>query len=542
MKDNYISLIGQNDQQILDLNKLNQVKNNAGGYVFELDKWKMLDRFLILGSEKNTYYSSAKELTIDNARNILKLLKEDGKRVVDHVVEISYSGRAPKNDPAIFVLALASAAEDADTRSYALEMMPLVVRTGTHLFQFINYCDKLRGWGRALRNSISKWYTDKDLSQLVYQIIKYKSRHGWSHCDVLKKAHPKPKSPQQDFLFRSITRGLDDNGLDLILDEDLTRYYVASTLGTKFNPDNPTDINTVAKLIVQYDLPREVIPTRMLNYPIIWEALLETGMPYTAMLRNLGKMSSVGVTGEFSESTKKIVDTLTNTTIIQRARVHPINILAAKVVYSQGAGYRGSNTWSVNQQICDALETAFYESFKYLEPIGKRYMIAIDVSSSMVYENVPGLDFLTADVVSAAMAMAYIKKEDYVTTVAFSHKLIPVHLSKHMSIDSVINELKAIHFGATDCALPMLYAIDNNIPIDVFVIWTDNETWYGDVDPHIALKRYREKMGINAKLVVCGVTATNFTIADPNDPGMLDVVGFDSAVPMLIDQFSKEIF
>jgi len=539
MKDNYISLIEQNGRQVLDLNR---VKNNAGGYVFELDKWKMLDRFLILGSEKNTYYSSAKELTIDNARNILKLLKEDGKRVVDRVVEISYSGRAPKNDPAIFVLALASAAEDADTRSYALEMMPLVVRTGTHLFQFINYCDKLRGWGRALRNSISRWYIDKDLSQLVYQLIKYKSRCGWSHRDVLKKAHPKPKSPQQDFLFGSITRGLDDNGLDLILDENLTRYYIASILGTKFNSDNPADVNTVAKLIVQYDLPREVIPTRMLNYPIIWEALLETGMPYTAMLRNLGKMSSVGVTRELSETTKKIVDTLTNTTIIQRARVHPINILAAKVVYSQGAGYRGSNTWSVNQQICDALETAFYESFKYLEPTGKRYMIAIDVSSSMVYENVPGLDFLTADVVSAAMAMAYIKKEDYVTTVAFSHKLIPVHLSKHMSIDSVINELKAIHFGATDCALPMLYAIDNNIPIDVFVIWTDNETWYGDVDPHIALKRYREKMGINAKLVVCGVTATNFTIADPNDPGMLDVVGFDSAVPMLIDQFSKEIF
>jgi len=539
MRNEYISLIEQNDQQIFDSRR---VKNNAGGYVFELDRWKMLDRFLILGSEKNTYYSTAKELTIDNARNILRLLEEDGKRVVDRVVEISDSGRAPKNDPAIFILALAAAAKDANTRSYALEMMPLVVRTGTHLFQFIDYCDKLRGWGRALRNSISRWYIDKDLSQLVYQLIKYKSRCGWSHRDVLKKAHPKPKSPQQDFLFGSITRGLDDNGLDLILDEDLTRYYVASTLGTKFNPDNPTDINTVAKLIVQYDLPREVIPTRMLNYPIIWEALLETGMPYTAMLRNLGKMSSVGVTGEFSESTKKIVDTLTNTTIIQRARVHPINILAAKVVYSQGAGYRGSNTWSVNQQICDALETAFYESFKYLEPTGKRYMIAIDVSSSMVYENVPGLDFLTADVVSAAMAMAYIKKEDYVTTVAFSHKLIPVHLSKHMSIDSVINELKAIHFGATDCALPMLYAVDNNIPIDVFVIWTDNETWYGDVDPHIALKKYREKMGINAKLVVCGVTATNFTIADPNDPGMLDVVGFDSAVPMLIDQFSKEIF
>ena len=29
-----------------------QVKNNAGGYVFAIDSWTQLDRFLILGSEK----------------------------------------------------------------------------------------------------------------------------------------------------------------------------------------------------------------------------------------------------------------------------------------------------------------------------------------------------------------------------------------------------------------------------------------------------------------------------------------------------------
>lgn len=535
MKDNYISLIEQNGRQVLDLNR---VKNNAGGYVFELDKWKMLDRFLILGSEKNTYYSSAKELTIDNARNILKLLKEDGKRVVDRVVEISYSGRAPKNDPAIFVLALASAAEDADTRSYALEMMPLVVRTGTHLFQFINYCDKLRGWGRALRNSISKWYTDKDLSQLVYQIIKYKSRHGWSHCDVLKKAHPKPKSPQQDFLFRSITRGLDDNGLDLILDEDLTRYYVASTLGTKFNLDNPTDINTVAKLIVQYDLPREVIPTRMLNYPIIWEALLETGMPYTAMLRNLGKMSSVGILYDGSPYADKVINKLTDKEAIRSARVHPVNILMAKVVYSAGRGYRGSNEWYVNTDVEDALETAFYEAFNYLEPTGKRHLIALDVSGSMSVNVIPGSDFITAAMVSAAMSMALLRKERYTKVVAFSDRLIEAPIDRDMDISTVIEKLENITFGATDCAAPMKYAAENNIPVDVFSVWTDNETWCGITKPHTALQRYREKMGIDAKLVVCGCTATEFTIADPMDPGMLDIVGFDSAVPQLIDEFS----
>ena len=45
-------------------------------------------------------------------------------------------------------------------------------------------------------------------------------------------------------------------------------------------------------------------------------------------------------------------------------------------------------------------------------------------------------------------------------------------------------------------------------------------------------------MGIPARLIVVGMTATNFTIADPEDPGTLDVVGFDTATPRLISDFA----
>lgn len=52
------------------------------------------------------------------------------------------------------------------------------------------------------------------------------------------------------------------------------------------------------------------------------------------------------------------------------------------------------------------------------------------------------------------------------------------------------------------------------------------------------MKEYREKLNLpNSKLIVAGMTATEFTIADPEDPGMLDVVGFDSAVPELVHNF-----
>ena len=43
----------------------------------------------------------------------------------------------------------------------------------------------------------------------------------------------------------------------------------------------------------------------------------------------------------------------------------------------------------------------------------------------------------------------------------------------------------------------------------------------------------------DAKLVVVGLTATKFSIADPNDPGMFDVVGFDAAAPQGIADFIR---
>ena len=49
-----------------------------------------------------------------------------------------------------------------------------------------------------------------------------------------------------------------------------------------------------------------------------------------------------------------------------------------------------------------------------------------------------------------------------------------------------------------------------------------------------ALRQYRERTRIAAKLVVVGLVSNEFSIADPADAGMLDVVGFDTAAPAAI--------
>jgi 60 kDa SS-A/Ro ribonucleoprotein len=71
------------------------------------------------------------------------------------------------------------------------------------------------------------------------------------------------------------------------------------------------------------------------------------------------------------------------------------------------------------------------------------------------------------------------------------------------------------------------------------VIHADSETWAGDAHPVQGLRDYRHASGIDARLVVVDMVANGFSIADPADPGMLDVVGFDTAAPQLISDFAR---
>lgn len=55
--------------------------------------------------------------------------------------------------------------------------------------------------------------------------------------------------------------------------------------------------------------------------------------------------------------------------------------------------------------------------------------------------------------------------------------------------------------GGTDCALPMIYAKQQSLDVDVFIVYTDSETWFGKIHPCEALKDYRRvshiHIGIN---------------------------------------------
>jgi 60 kDa SS-A/Ro ribonucleoprotein len=507
----------------------NQVPNNAGGHAFAVDDWTRLERFLMLGTENGSYYVGEPKLTVENAQAVQRCLARDGERTVERIVAISEAGRAPKNDPAVFALALAASLGSANARAAALAALPRVCRVGTHLFQFAENIEGCRGWGRALRRAVGGWYTAREPRELAYQLSKYQQRNGWSHRDLLRLAHPKvdKDSPTGRALAWAagkldLTGGTADSPL-----APLRAFEEAKRATAK---------SEVVRLIREYDLVRECIPTRWLGEADVWEALLDR-MPLTALVRNLATMTRLSLLTPGSAATGKILAVLANTDRVRKARLHPVAVLMALRTYAAGHGERGRHTWTPVPQIVDALDGAFYAAFGNLTPTGKRWLLGLDVSGSMAAP-VAGTPMSCCEG-ATAMALVTARVEAEYSICAFADGLRPLPISARSRLDDALRLTRHVNFGGTDCSLPMRYALQRRLPVDAFVVLTDSETWAGDIHPVQALRQYRERMGIPARLIVVGMVSNGFTIADPDDGGMMDVVGFDAAVPQLMADFLR---
>jgi len=532
----------QTHQQIPVPGRTDQVENRAGGYVFKLDLWKQLDRFLILGNEANSYYANKEELMFENVKCLAACVDADPQRTIARIVEVSDAGLAIKNEPALFALAFCAAPihnPDNATRKLAMDVLPQVARTGTHLLHFVAYLDNLAGWGRVRQTGVQKWFTEKKPADLAYQVVKYQSRDQWAMADVLRLARPTPPDAVYDAIFKWVVDGWEDETFaappEGLVDSVIYGFELAKRA--------PTEAEVI-DAVVKYRLPWEALPTQHLKSPEVWAALLSSGaLPLTAMLRNLGRMTSIGLLEGSTAIVELVTARLVNQEYIQKSRLHPFAVLVGATTYAAGKGVRGSLTWSPNVKINAALNETFYLAFQNVVPAGKRFMLCLDVSGSMSWEgSLINNTHIHAREAAAAMAMVTFRTEPETHVMAFSRRLHEADLKRDDDLDTVVHKINRMGAGGTDCSLPMVVAKNDRKAIDTFVVYTDNETWAGNIHPFQALKQYRDAMGIDARLIVVGMVATQFSIADPTDGGMLDVVGFDTSAPKLISDFAGERF
>lgn len=500
-----------------------QVKNNDGGFVYEVADRQRLERFLILGTDGGTYYVNEPEITAQNVSFLENLIQRSPELVLDVVLDVSTTGRAYRNGPAIFVLALMLNNAPDSFKSQVVNAVPKVARTATMVYDLANFIDKLGGWGRSKRRAIANWFSVQSPDNLAYQAVKYRQRNGWTLRDLMRLSHPV---------------GLDQRVGNFILGKEPI-FGGPDILAGFHEMQRSGSVSDVIFTLGQYpNLPWETIPTQFLKDAEVWKTLFYKGsLQGQALLRNVVRLSRIDAFGDLQfagDYAKK----LTDVEMIRKTRLHPVQYLLAGVTYDRGQTDRVSGgrrkDWTTNAKIKGALDDGFYASFSNVEPSGKRIRIGVDVSGSMSWSSSVGAD-VTAAEGAAAMAMVLARTEDYVEILGFSNTLKDLHIGVNDSMSEVLRKTRDNNFGWTN---PSLLIEKANNQIDAFVVITDNEVNHGN-HPSLSLKNYRQKTGLDSKMIVMGMTATNFSIADPSDPGMLDVCGFDANVPKVVTDFMK---
>jgi 60 kDa SS-A/Ro ribonucleoprotein len=528
-----------------------QVKNAAGGYVFDKDLWAKVEDFLVLGTTGGTYYVSEDKLTAGNARVLFQAIAEDGPRVVRLLTDISTARppRAPKQRPALFALAACYAEGDAGTRQAAKAALAKVARTTDHLAQFFGYYKNLGGKptargiaptaGRSLRTALGSWFLTGSPDDVAFKACKARQRktpqgEAFDLRDALRIAHPVADDEQRRTLFGWIAGNVTDEQAREVLPA-VDRFLTAKAVT---GPAQAVEVVTTAKV------PWEFLPDAVLRDPGVWEALIETvGM--TALIRNLARMTRLGTLKPRAEATSRAVRRLTDREAILRARIHPMDAWLALRVYRSGVAQPNPRadrqTWHPVPAVLDALEETYELAFGTVEPSGRRLLVAVDSSGSMSWGGgvrVGGSPIGSPYEVGNAMAVMLARIE------RGNAHVIEVDTRVHTSKVTPRTNLREIASwkpsgGGTDLSLPFTWAREQRMEVDGIVVFTDNETWAGRSHPTQALNAYRRTVNPDARVVVAAMTAAGHSIGDPKDDGVLNVAGLDASLPLVVNGFVR---
>jgi 60 kDa SS-A/Ro ribonucleoprotein len=409
-------------------------------------------------------------------------------------------------------MALAVALAVPSLRVRAEELAHKTINNATDQFILTKFTLGLgRGKGRSFKRQANILYKSLDVPgndifrhRLALNLVKYRNRAGWGHRDLLRVSHYKPSAKNNDLFAWATGKGPATHPI-------LVGYEAASKVTTSQEACDLLKANP--------SLPWEAFPTEVLSSKELWELLLPN-LGSSALIRNLGRMSSLGITLEPYRS--NIMDAAKS--------LHPVSALSAWKVYSQGRGQKGSLAWKVEKVIAETLEASFYLSFGTLKKSEAKVFFALDISGSMTCEStVAGLNCRE---VAAAMVMVAMRQQPYMVF-GFSSSLIPLDIKDDWRLEQVIQYIARLQFGSTDASLPIRYCIANKITdVDLFAVYTDNET-NSSKSPSGFLSAYRN-LNPNAKLATVALQGGAFSIADPNDPGQVDFVGFDPSVPSVM--------
>jgi hypothetical protein len=312
----------------------------------------------------------------------------------------------------------------------------------------------------------------------------------------------------------------------------------------KSQPSAADNIHLACALIRKYRLSREHVPTHMMDSREVWIALMEN-MGATAMLRNLNKLTSLGLLCRFSRCSSLLLKKLLDLPGLKHARVGPLDILVSAEIYSQGTGDLGKLTWTPQPWVVSALDECFSNYTLYLSqstmPSKYRVLLGIDLRASMLAK----VGSTTGRKAAAATALVWKKLNPHWRFVGFGENgCIPIEIATNTSLVECLSLFESMTPGPADIGSLIVDAADKLEVYDAIVAFTSQGSFRSSepLEDQMSLYRQIVKSGDSALFSVTMSATPSCTIETDGDSGLHDCVFSSSLLEEILGTLDMREF
>ena len=248
-----------------------------------------------------------------------------------------------------------------ESAALALAALPQVARTGTHLFLFAEYVEQFRGWGRGLRRAVASWYVDKGRGRGRLP--------GGQVPPARGLVAPRPAAPGAPGDRRAgAARHLRLDRAGLRLGEHDARALVE---GVRAGAGGHRCRRRGRGWCASTGCPGRCSPTPRSARPTVWDALLDEGVPQTALMRQLPRLTRLGLLPDLGGRTDEVVAQLHRRGPAPQGAGAPGRRAGGAAHLRLGPlGCAARASGRPSRKVVDALDAAFYRAFGAVQPSG----------------------------------------------------------------------------------------------------------------------------------------------------------------------------
>ncbi|XP_058130336.1 RNA-binding protein RO60-like [Anopheles ziemanni] len=490
-----------------------------------------------------------------------------------------------RTDECLFALAYcAREFPTPEERHAAYNAATCAIGKSRDLFLFVEYYTELAvesgyaGFGHGIRNAITRWYDKHTPLQLSEILGKSTSINGWTHADVLTKAHVQLSCPEKASIIDAVRKrtsqllagkrtekqkdkkakqnatleGEDKNSVPA-MSEALQRYHTMRQFRAA------PSVSKVLDYIKQHGMTIDMMPPHFLRSAKVWEAMFQT-ISYDKLMCAALRLQDFRLLNSESALVETYVAALEGRlNDLESRQIHPVAVHKIAMLYENNSRYESKKKElfhvdsPVNTKVLAKLWGAVEHSFLHHPKTGVRYYITLDLREAHAKKKVFRNFIISCFQASVMLAFSIYKREKDVTVMAFTEQadiLHPVEFGESMSWLDAVAHCHALVIPKTKVSLvaPIARAKADKVKVDLFITITDSLIRVNPLrtPPYKALQDYREKVKLSLSRYAAislsnHVPSFDFT-SSQETTGILEMVGYNENTPKIIEAFAKNLF